>query len=529
MSAVHSLCTFYGMLSPMLLALGTVASLSDGVVSSLDSSGALSVTLKTGEVIIDRWVPEVVAGLKTSVSIAVGGFDIEITRDNTADPQPYRVPPWSLPRLSLGANVAAYDFSGSGWPELMGTQSRRLQATYPNELYAPVAVLRTASVAVGVAVMYPILEYRHDVSIAIEPTRFGDWRIDAAPCQTGRTGDLWWGHDAQVVGPQTWTWRISWRFTTESNNWNSTLSPYVEWFRKKYGSVTYTRDSRPIRGLALASMADQTTSNPGGWTRDFAAPDVDGYQGAAYQTARLFQQWKRLIWWAPSGLAVKNPQLNYPYQFASRWTSQCAEVPEALRRGPAMIRAIPVPSGGAFGLWWGHAAEQTPCFDSVPSVRVDPTNSDMMAQHLAELKCGSIQPVTLIGLDAFAHSHNPIWNLVPILTQMQQAAPDVKFCTEGQGCDVLHRLAPTWVDAYRTAPFRDGENERIRGPHVLADLILPGHEMWAGMCFDRSADPNLFGPSVRASEIRRTVLSVMSFGYVPVLFTDVDLSPQSPQ
>lgn len=486
----------------------------------VDPSGAVSVIGNNGTKIVDHWTPPRGA-VDARVIAVLDGFDVEYSVTNRSS-EPLTVSELPTPPLRLGETIAAYDFQGSGWPELLTLREAFIQGTYPNELYSPVAVLRTADISVGVSVIYPILDYKHDVSIAVESAGTNAWRVAVNLSNPGKPGYIWWPHPAKLPSGASRVWRLCFRFTSQSERWSDTLSPYVQWFRTTYGKVSYSRDGRPIRGFAVASPADQKSDNPEGWAETIGRPDIDGYAKVAWKLNSLLKDSSRVILWAATGLATRNSSLNYPHQFASRWTDQNKSVPVGLRSAPDELRSIHAPNGAEWGLWWGHAAQATPCFDCIPQTAIDPSDPSQLADVLRELNCGTSLGAKIIGLDAFAHECDPLWRLVPLLEALCRAAPNVKFCTEGKACDILHRLAPTWLDAYQTKPFRSGGHERIKGPLLLADLVLPGHETWAGMVFDRSDDARLFGPNPDPKALTRAVQSVISWGYVPVVFLEIN-------
>jgi hypothetical protein len=92
---------------------------------------------------------------------------------------------------------------------------------------------------------------------------------------------------------------------------------------------------------------------------------------------------------------------------------------------------------------------------------------------------------------------------------------------------VLHRLAPTWLDAFATQNTSAGTKARIRGPFHLADFIVPGHETWAGMCYDRDPEPALFGPNASPAAQTRDLNRIMQLGYVPVTWLPLSLDSLS--
>jgi hypothetical protein len=483
----------------------------------------ISVTLGPSRSIVKDWRPAVAPGspITASARVVEDGFDVVFEATNRGN---FALPVTELPLPSfiLGDTVAAYDFSGSGWPVLLSRESPPLQGSYPNELYSPVSVVRTADLAVGVSVTYPILEYRHDVSLAVVPRDAGTWAVEIRVGGTMPKGHEWWNHAAVVPPSESRRWTVHVRFSAPGERWADTLSPYRDWFRRTYGTQTYRRDGRPVRGIALASPASQSPANPDGWTPEVGRLDLTGYEGVARMVEQALRNSQRVLLWAPTGLASRHRDLNYPHQFASRWDDSERSTPR-LREAPKLLAGITAPPGRTWGLWWGRSAQRTPCFDCTPEVSIDPSNPADLSAALAELHSARRAGATLIGLDAFAHSHNPIWRLVPLLNKLQESQPDASFCTEGRACDLLHRLAPTWLDAYQSKPFRDGSRQRIRGRHLLAELLLPGSETWAGMVFDRAGDPELLGPrSVKARQIEE-ISRVVELGYTPVVFLDVEL------
>lgn len=427
-----------------------------------------------------------------------------------------------LPPLQLGATIDHWDFEHSGWSVPLSGVGTRRQATYPNDLYSPVSVMSGLGLTVGMSVQYPVLSYRHDVSIATTQTSYGLWQPEMRLSGPMPAGDLWWGNNASIPPNEARTYTVSFRFAAQTGDWRTTLTPYRDHFQRTYGRVAYNRQAKPIKGISLAAMDLQTPQNPNGWTSLAGAPDRNGYRTAAMAVQNALATSSRVVVWAPTGLAYQNRSLNYPPQFTSRWLAEGRAI-SPLNDGVRQFSQIRTPAGKSWGLWWGHAAETSPGWDTLPLVRVDPSNAQHRAAISREIRTATSCGATLIGLDAFAHNHNPLWNLVGLLDQLKQEAPLATFCSEGRACDVLHRLAPTWLDAYTMGRTSNGTASRIKGPFHLADFLVPGHETWAGMCYDRSKDAALFGANASSTTQTSDIQRVIRDGYVPVVWLNLNL------
>jgi len=490
----------------------------------------VTVTDAANRLIISNWRPSLVnvpSTIRTATSIKASpdGFDVTYefnNKSNAAVP----ISGIALPPLSLGANIDFHDLEHSGWAVPLSGVGTRRQATYPSELYSPVFVLSGSGTTVGISLQYPVLEFRHDASLSITSTSYGVWQPDVRFGGPIPQGDLWWGNSASIPPNRSQRYTVSVRFAPATNDWKSTLAPYRDYFRTTYGPVAYTRQAAPIKGIALAAMDRQSPQNPNGWYEVAGDPHRNGYRTAARAVEQALQTSARVVVWAPTGLAYQNQSLNYPPQFASRWNNPGAGA-MPMRDAPEQFRRMNYSAGRQWGLWWGHAAEVSPGWDTLPLSRADPNNPAHRALLQAELRAAAAAGAKIIGLDAFAHCRNPIWNLTVLLEFYRQEAPGVTFCTEGRACDVLHRLAPTWLDAFATQNTSAGTKARIRGPFHLADFIVPGHETWAGMCYDRDPEPALFGPNASPAAQTRDLNRIMQLGYVPVTWLPLSLDSLS--
>ncbi len=474
------------------------------------------------------WVPTAPApsGVEATVTAtaADGGVDLTWSFVNhRADAVTLSQLP--LPSFALGDPAYALNFIGSGWAQRLSARDangpRRMQATYPGELYSPVAVVIGESAAVGISLQYDLTEARHDVSLSVEPGEPGRWnvmlRLDRSPDHAD--GVL---RSPARLGPgERRAYGVSIRATASREGWLETLTPYWTWFHERYGGVTYAKDASAIRGCLLCLSSEQSESNPQGWVPEANRPDRNGYAAVIRVLADALRQSNRAILWTPTGMAWKNKELNYPFQFTTHWRDDPSG---PMVSAPDLLKAAQFDPSRSWGLWWGHSADFNPGWDSLPMSPLDPANPTQRDAALAELRLAVASGAATVGLDAFSHASVPAWTLIPWLQELQKEAPNVRFCTEGRAPDVLHRLSPTWLDFWRFAPDRFGESTMIRGPFLLADWLLPGHETWAAMLFDRSGNGSLHGQAGDPAAQRSKVDWAARQGYVPVVFTSMDVS-----
>lgn len=427
--------------------------------------------------------------------------------------------------LTLGQNIKTQNFRVEGKTvDIQATRPVPVQPwCYPGYLYSPVAVLRNGQYAVGVSLHYPILEYKHDVGLRItSPTgaaSIGEggrgWNVQFRLNNFGDEADYFGSviNDRFMNPGEQRTYVVSVRVTKTPNEWIRTLLPYRSYFEYLYGGVHYTRDSRPIRGVSVAGQWLATSSNPMGFAEPPVRPDVHGWGPWASRLKNMKATTERVMMWAPSGVFRVNRNLNYPFRFTSRWT----EVP---RMNDAMAQLKTVPEAGVeLGLWWGRSSQVMRSWDTNRIEWLDPDNPEHVQIAFRELDLAVQAGATLIGLDYyFPGRETPLWKLYSWMQMMQQRAPGVKFITEARNCDVMHSIAPTLFDVYPTAEeVRAGEAPvRITEPFYLADFLLPGHETWGALAFDRVRDRR--GTPMSATEQRAEMTRASAAGYSIVAF-----------
>jgi hypothetical protein len=265
---------------------------------------------------------------------------------------------------------------------------------------------------------------------------------------------------------------VSVRIIGGAENWIRSLVSYRDYFRCMYGSVQYTRDTRPVQGYVTTQVSALGTASPYGFRWDKSKnPDVAGWspfvtQDLSTAPARGYQ---RTMIWTPTGLYQTysyNPPLGittvqYPFQFMTQNDAV-----------PAMASTLyafsKLPPGLSLGFWWGTSLSLRRTWNSPPSSveELDPSRADHQLIAFYELDYARRLGATLIGLDSFGWTGPQVLTWIDL---MRAHAPEVTFIPE-HSWDVLHARVPMW---------RDGIS--LTTPPVLADFLLPGHETWCSL------------------------------------------------
>lgn len=503
-------------------------------VANWSSDGsAWTASLPDGTAITEAWNPaarayhaDLVTRLApvTEVKAIAGGIRVTYTYENRSA-APIQLSSMALPTLVLGPSVTVQDTRYVGGAVEMTADSPHWRGTYPGILYAPAVVVRNTDVAVGISVEYPVMEYRHDIRLRFRGEAGGRWIFElgmensTAHCGFSRLLNM------PVLMPgELRTYRIN-VVTAAPDQWIGTLAPYRDYFTSHYGSVGYSRDGRPIAGLALSSREQQSATNPSGWR-----PGIDEREGFA-SAARIVEDRflncsDRVMLWAPTGYSP-NERANYPFQFASRWTEPINGAPSPMSEAPEMLTALASVQGRTLGMWWGHAANPSSGWADDPDRPLRLSDAAGCTRWFAELDTAVACGATEIGLDAFVHHITPVWEQRQFLVEARRRHPGIRFCIEERTCDILHTMAATWVDGYRIEQIFGLPVPVVSEPFTIAEFLVPGQETWVGMQFDRSRESALWGLSSTIGAQRAEIQKVAGLGYVPVNWVPMQMKSQS--
>ncbi|MEM7622385.1 MAG: hypothetical protein AAF235_04200, partial [Planctomycetota bacterium] len=187
----------------------------------------------------------------------------------------------NLNRRSTLTKTARRDFK---------TQNRR----YPGSFYAPVGVLHNDRFAVGVSLLYDVLQDQHSINVRYNTPQ---GRFLAGPGGPGYSIGFELGnpvrgegkvqYPAQLAPREKRQYRVAVRAieldrtvtTSGAQQWLETLEPYRQHFERLYGGVTYHRDRRPVRAAVVAGPTAISASNPMGFNGgNTSRPDLFGWQ-----------------------------------------------------------------------------------------------------------------------------------------------------------------------------------------------------------------------------------------------------------
>ncbi|HZW10465.1 MAG TPA: hypothetical protein VFF69_11230 [Phycisphaerales bacterium] len=403
--------------------------------------------------------------------------------------------------------------------------------TYPSNIYSPVYVLRDAEFAVGVSVLYPLMEYQHDVQLRLgsAPTNgpadqprgwMLDLRVSTLDGDTsGKKG--WVSFPAEVAPGQSKSYTVAVRFSKRPAEWVRTLTPYRDYFRDLYGGVQYDRRDGAIQGYSTGAEMHISANNPFGFRSEKLRPDLHGF-GPMVNHLLSAEGWPEVMVVKPTGQYLNNRDWNYPFLFVSQLDS----TPQFQTAFDPGVGLASIPRRGReLSLWWGRALQVAAQWDPVACDPLDINNADHRARGRAELEAAARLGATSIGLDCFSHNTVPVWDSYRWLRDMEKDFPQFRFIVEPMASDVLHTLAPTWLRGWEE---RESELERpedvyrFTGPHMLADFLLPGHECVLAMRYQALLDE--FGIPESQERIDNDAARFASWGFRPEIFTSFNLS-----
>lgn len=386
--------------------------------------------------------------------------------------------------------------------------------TYPDFYYSPVVVAHDNDFAVGTALLYPYLQYKHEIVPQMTKVTSG--------LQAGT-----WRHEYKEFAPSTYarlapsetrTYKITLRFS-QPRTWLFTLEGYKKYFKQIYGNVDHVRpiDRRPIYGMDPTSeLVFNASTNPRSFRTDgiYATINTTGWTPFMYFFLQdvITHGFERTMIWGPSGLysyAVECSAPNFP---STNEGQECNQ--------PTAFMDLPTPilntvsalsqfdqSNVELGFWWGHSSHvpvpQT--WDPASVVEANYSNSTHTAFLDNQLTLAHQRGTDLIGLDAFSGYTFDRYTWIDRMKQVSEN--DIQFGHEGSGSDILHRkIANVVYNPMQYGSWWTQFDKTVRmGPDALSHYINEGAEIW--FIEDR---PPLCGEDV--------IEEIASWGYTPLYF-----------
>lgn len=401
---------------------------------------------------------------------------------------------------------------------------------YPLGLYSPIHVMHGDEWVIGVSLQYPIVEYKHDVTIsmvspggqkAIGPGGQG-WAVIYKMNNHGNEGEhIAMVHPASLAPGKTHRYTVSVRVTRKHDDWMRTLVPYRDYFNTRYGGVRYERDARAVLGFMTADEEFIEPENPEGWTApNELRPDVFGWLPRIDWIIQR-ESWDRVMLWMPGGMYQYERES--PFDFVLTWLTNAnllsAIDPEyGLHQIEKQDRRL--------GLWWSQSINYSESVGNL--VGFDIRNRDHVEAALDELDLAIASGATMIGLDTFDHMKAPMWDMYLWIQILQARYPHVTFVIEPLTMDFMHTLVPshfTGHDDRHGLPDNIEDIWMFHSPHYIADFLNPGHEIWghyrywAYQFYDVEVTPEL---------IFEDMQKIADVGMAPTIFTGMDLDLPHP-
>ncbi len=463
-----------------------------------------------------RQIPTGVNPASVEINPQPGGFDAVVRLTNPTQ-RPMSPGAITITGFRFGRAIHSRDFRFDGKEVTIDHLNRPYSPGgwfYPDGLYSPVAMMGEGDYRVAASLLYPILDYKHQVRIGVFARRVPKerslvWEFSFnlnAPGEDARK----LSEDGFLAPGEQRTYTVCIRAVHNPDAWQQTLEPYRRFFRENYGEVRYDRDPRPVRAFSTAASGQIRAGNPLGFRQDRLRPDLHGYGPVADELITYVNRgWKRTMVWAAAGATDRGEHKNVPYKFSAQWRAGPgvnARMQDFSTQLPRVER-----SGGDLGLWWSRSTMVATSWDPPTFIDMDPTNSEHVSAVLADLDAAVAAGATMIGLDAFRRMD--IWEAYDWMQILQQRAPDVKFVVEPPLGDVMHTLAPCFLLATRA-----GEGDlRLETRHYLADFLNPGHETWGFTRVDRLE--SFLGRPATATDVATEMQRVATLGYVPIAST----------
>ncbi|MCC6285999.1 MAG: hypothetical protein IT439_12000 [Phycisphaerales bacterium] len=452
------------------------------------------------------------------------GFDMLFTfRNNFAEPRPLGT--IVINTITLGQYSTTPDFRFSGQDrELDILDPPAWTYNYPGLIYSPAAVIKNDAHAIGVSLQYPILEYEHDVSVSYR-TRGGrfalgeggqGWQI-RFNLSNNAPGALSLYESATVPPGGTREYVVSVRATRQVQEWIRTMLPYRTFFQSTYGGPQYVRRRDPVRVNVVSATQNITAENPYGF--DFRRADRNGFRSTVEFLLGI-PDYSRYMVWATSG--VYSGELNYPFQFTSRWAED-SELMSALDPRYGFPRLFI--EGRDLGLWWGNSGQFTRVWNPTELEGFNPNNPSHVEAAFHEIDMAVAAGARTIGMDAFSHRVIREWDGYRWLQRLRERYPGVKFVVEPKANDLYHTLAAGYFRGYEIPDSATDPSDvhALDSPHYLADFLVPGHETWAMMRWEMYMD--FFGVPATEDKMREDIYDAAAKGYVPLVATGVDIDP----
>ncbi len=366
--------------------------------------------------------------------------------------------PQTLPTLQIPGNLLDPVIEnldqriGSEWETIdasSGAQYSGPKAPYPLSLYSPVIIMRDKRFAVGFSLQYDLMGYKHDIRTNVYRGPSGSPYADRWTARFYLDGTI------EPGGSRVYQLNV---YYNEPQDWIFTMRPYRKYFRSVYGDVRYRQDMRPVWMQQLSDSQRLRSDNQRGF--NYYRADLNGFtRDVDSQLAfMLGAGYKRVMVRTPAGIYYRNQQNNFPPQITTEWTPMMMMTGIQWRRiGQAGIDLY---------FWWGRSGQIADRWEDDELEDFDPDNPAHAARMLIEWENAVRYGAAGLGLDKFTVLRP--WQALEWLDTLRTLKPEAFFVAEPAAYDILHLYVPTYFTSSAVS----------QQPHLLADYLVPGRELW---------------------------------------------------
>jgi len=381
--------------------------------------------------------------------------------------------------------------------------------SYPFDRFSPTTILVGESYCVGISVLEDFANTNLNVNEIVSQS---SGKTIVTNVLSGRAdGEQYWNSSPHLLGSlaygESYSITISVRITRNIRNWMVSVSPYKDYFTDNFGGVQFQKDPRPFapivpavasngQPLYYSSDEDASNQNPAKWGWAWWSNKIkNNYKLSGYD---------RQLMWSSSGLYFNDNSHNYPSIVLTPFLDDTGTYPQSISTTQSdscytlsgencvagefvvnsqllkdtfymlidAIQEVPV-----FGFYQGYGSlvhrdwnPENRDIEPVENMQDQTVVTDFMDQIHLMAYYGK---TNWLGIDSYSSGVSGMQNAVRLFDFINSKYNGLRIIAEKTPEDILCRDTISFVSS-----------KDIKGPHLLADYLVPGHEHAAVVYFD---------------------------------------------